>query len=321
MQKYIGDIILDARKDTDNEDVPDGVNDIGIVDADFVRYGIWGQEHLQGLISKKFPNAFLRSKVTALAANQEEYPIDDHLYLGTRIRDVEYSKSGEASTYRRIYPTGLSTVRRNCGGGYFYHRRNGVIILDPIPSTADGYLRVTYERALDWLALRAGVVQSFTDTGTAITALAVDVTASDFLSNDLSAAQYLCINDRYGNVKMYNIPVSSFDPASGAFTMDSFTYAEGESLASGDYVTVGKYTTTHSDLEDMCARYLTEYISRRIFKRDSSDDAKDVHMELANIEKEIIESYELPDTTPKGFPVVDHEILEIEHSGADYGEF
>ena len=101
--------------------------------------------------------------------------------------------------------------------------------------------------------------------------------------------------DADGNVKMRNIPIDSIDSTTGVVTMDPFTYADGEDVDAEDYVTVGRYTTTHSPLVDDFARYLSEYVSRRILFKDSSADAFDVGTEFIDMEQELIDSMKVPD--------------------------
>lgn len=312
MQTYIGDIISNSREDTRNsDDIPTSTNQVGILTASFLRYANWAQQRLQGRISKVYPFVFESQKEIDMVAGQASYSISDHVYLGTRIRKVEYSHSGNVQDYYPIPPTNPYNTYNRQGVPCSYHRRDGYIILEPTPSGAVGKIRVTYERTLDRLDIRRGTITSRTIASGQITALSISTSDDDATFIQAPISKYICVNDADGNVTMYNIPYSSYDSGTGAFTMSAHTYASGETAAVGSYITVGRYTTTHSKLPEEAERYITEYISKRIFKRESSADAAQIEQELVDIENEIISSYKVADKDIKPIPMVDYSYFDI----------
>lgn len=312
MQTYIGDILTNARRDSRNaDDIPSSTNLVGIQTEDFLRYANWAQQRLQGRISKVYPYVFEAQKEISMVANQASYSITDNVYLNTRIRKVEYSRSGNSTDYYPLTPNNPYYTYNGTGVPSRYHRRDGYIIVEPTPNSSAGTIRVTYERALDRLDIRRGVVTAVTLSSTQLTALTIDTASDDTTALAAPISKYLCINDANGNVKMYNVPFTSYASGTGIFTLSAFTFASGESAAIGDYVTLGRYTTTHSKLCEDAERYLTEYVNRRIFKRDSSSDAADVDTELNDIEQELITSYKIADKDIKEVPIADYSWFNV----------
>ena len=109
----------------------------------------------------------------------------------------------------------------------------------------------------------------------------------------LARAQYVCVNDAFGNVTMYNIPVVGYNATTGALAIKdtSFLYQDGESVSVGSYVTVGEYSTTHCKLNHLCERYLAQYMEYKVFRRDSSNDASGAREDMRETLREIQVSY------------------------------
>lgn len=312
MQTYIGDLISNAREDTRNaDDIPTTTNAVGIQTASFLRYANWAQQRLQGRISKVYPFAFEAQQTINLVASQASYAIPDHVYLGTRIRKVEYSPTGLTTDFRPLPPSDPYNTYNRTGQPCCYHRRDGNVILEPTPAQSVGSIRVTFERTLDRLDIRRGVISSRTLTTTQMTALTIDVSSDDTAAFAAPVSKYLCVNDANGNVTMYNIPFTSYDSATGIVTLPAFTFASGETAAVGSYVTIGKYTTTHSKLCEDAERYLTEYINRRIFKREGSEQAGPIDADLADMETEIVSSYKVADKDIKEIPITDYSYFDL----------
>ena len=311
--KYIGDLISEIRRDTNNTDFS---STSGISTEDFLRYSNWGQEMLQGLILQSTPMTFIAEKEISVQANVEAYTIPDNVYLGERIVNVEYTFTGESKDYYKL-PEEMLSTRRNYPQNYptSYLRRNGQIILQPPPTSTQGKLRVNYERQLDRLDTRRGTVSAATVSGAlAVTSITVDIASvsTDDIAN-FSTAQYICINDREGNVLAYNIPVSGYNSGTGGITIlgGTFTLQTGETIPVGSFVTIGKYTTTHSKLKDMCERFIQAYCGWKILGRDSSSGSKlDIASnELKMMKEEIITSYQEPDKDYDDISIVNNSIM------------
>ncbi len=295
--KYVGDLISESRRDSNNTDTT------GISTEDFLRYANYGQEAIFGKILQTSPMSFQAESAISIVADQEAYDIPDNVYLGERIVNVEYSATGLTRDYFKLYEVSLSF--RNTYPSLRpqnYIRRNGQMLLRPTPNQSGGTLRVTYERQLDSVDTRRGQVNG-TPSGAVI-----DLTHGTFGAPSttdealLVANAYICISDAFGNVMLRNGLVSSYVAGTDALTLAAnvSTYLVGTytlaNLADG-YLTIGKYTTTHSKLKKVCERYLVAYMNWKALSRDAATREKSelFREEKMDLEKEIVESYKLPD--------------------------
>jgi hypothetical protein len=179
-----------------------------------------------------------------------------------------------------------------------YIRRGGEILLLPTPTDSNGLLRITYIRKIKKMDKRRGLVQAVTlDSNTStITNLEIDYVNGDTVdSTQLNKDSRVCVVDKYGNIKMENILLSSISTSvsyDATLEIDSsFTYQSGETISTGDYVVSGEYTTTHFELGPEVERYVQCFVEYKILKRDSSVDSQEAFQELAEIENDIISSY------------------------------
>lgn len=316
--RYVGDLIVDSRTDTNNSDYS-ATN--GIQDADFLRYLNYGQENLQSIILRKAPNTFQSQQTISIVANQEAYQIQDNVYFGERIVNVEYSLDGSALNYRKL--RALSISERNDypqahPNGYI--RRSGEILLRPPRNVSQGTLRVTYERQLDKLDVRRAQVN-----GTPSTSL-IDLNSATFGSPSAENEalfvyqQYICLCDFYGNPILYNGVISSYNPGTNILTLDFnvVTYlVAGKTLADCNeaYLTLGKWTNTHSQLKDPCERYLIAYSNWKILGRDAAtmEKSKSFKDELNLILTDISDAYEEADKDEHEIQVTDRQLMLQEY--------
>lgn len=289
--KYVNDLIAEVRRDTRNEDVPTDSAQVGIATNDFLRYINQGQEKCQAVAISAKSTKFNTTKIIPLVNGTVQYEINDRVYLDEHILNVEFSPTGLDRDYYDLREKSLSRRDDSPGIPEFYIRRGNSLLICPAYNASGGTIRVTFDRAVDTLDIRRGTITVATTSATAITALTLDASSDD--ADALATAQFLCINDQFGNVTMYNIPITGYNATTGVVSIlgSSFTFASGESAAVGDYVTVGKYTTTHCKLNDLCERYLQQYSEYRIFRRDSADDASESKNDMKETMKEISASY------------------------------
>lgn len=281
-----------ARRATENEDFS---SDTGINDEELLQYVNDAQYRLLSLITATHPTVFVKeSPLISVVKSQEAYPLPDDTLLENRIVSIEYSDTGLVRDLNKLKPLNLS-AREVSFEGYpnSYIRRSGNILLSPIPSST-GILRINYQRRIAKLDLRRGRVSTVTlDSNTnTITDLIIDPTQADFDGNTLTTCDFICAIDKLGNQKMIKISVDSIDKNTGVVTIDStFKYSEGETLEVGDFIVCGFDASTHSELPMICERYLVAYMTWKLFKRDSSEDAFEQRNELKSMEKDIIEAF------------------------------
>lgn len=290
--RRIEKLILQVRSETDNDDVPSSTEEKGIPDSDFIQFLNDSQDRLQSLIAARYPQVFIREVEIDIVPNQESYTISDRVFLNNRLHTVEFSCTGLVRDYVELEPATVKERYTDTSPDpCYYIRRAGELLLNPIPSRAGGKIRITYERELDDLDIRRGRVASVTGTPITAITLEADLPAPSTLLSGVEVGDYICVCDKDGNVTAYNIPVSSYDSGTRVFTVPSHSLGSGESIVAGSYVTLGRYSSTHSGLPDMCERYLVAYSTLKTLVRDSSEDFTDKNRELSEIESDIIGSF------------------------------
>lgn len=314
--RYIGDLLTQVRERSHNQEYTIGsgtssIEDVveGVGNQQLIEFVNEGQTHIQSAIINAHPVEFVVSKEINIVPNQEEYSIPDNVFVNNRLVSVQYTSTGNAIDYYRLPPRPLRDRFTDITSHpSWYIRRSGKILLNPIPTTGVGKIRVEYYREADRLALRAGKISAITDNGT-ISALTVGT--SDDLPNLISniGDKYLCICDKDGNVKEYNVAYTSYNNGTGVFSGISHARTGTETITTDDYITVGKYTTTHSVLPINCERFLISYGTLMALKLDSSADWQDELAVMQSIKADIIDSFGDMDEDVKDFPVLDSEIL------------
>lgn len=307
MDKYIGSIITNQRTDTRNSDAD------AIPDSDFLRFNQYAQDRLFGLITLSYNWVFEEVIEIDIVAGQNTYEINDNLAFGTRITNVEYSHSGLAKDYRPLQVTADRYVSDDSSSRpYCYRRRHGKIVVEGTPSQSVGKLRATYERALDRLALRAGQING-TPSGTTI-----DLTTSGNLptaENEalFTAGEYICVSAANGEPLLYNAVISSYDAPTDVLTfvanVDTYL-VPGKTLSNlaNQFITIGKYTSTHSKLTNEAEGYFIEYVNRKVHNIDSSDQFAETDKILKEIKDMVVASYKMPDKARKQFPISSKDI-------------
>lgn len=306
MDRYIGDLISDQRFDTQNEDTD------AISSSQFLRYNQYAQHRLYGRITLGFSWLFEETITTAVVADQATYNVEDNLAFGTRITNVEYSETGNTGTWK---PLKVTTDRYRDivtrGRPWEWLRRHGSVVIRPVPDSSTGYLRITYERAMDRLALRVAQING-TPSGTTISTDNIDTT----LTSLLTANAFVCVSDINGVPLLYNGIISSWSSPTLTLTANVEDYLEtGYSLSDLDnaFITVGKYTTTHSKFPNEAEGYFNEYVNRKINGIEDNDTFDLTEAQLTEQEQMIVAAMKLPDKARKTFPIVDHEMLIPEY--------
>lgn len=303
--QYVGDLITLARQRTGNVDYS---ATSGIPDSLMVRTVNHAQSHLQAAILAVFPNEFHTKLEISLTSGTQEYTITDNVFMNNKIVLVEYSQSGNATDYYPLRQGHVFDVRTSQGQPEFYVRRNGKIVLSHVPSTTSGKIRVTYDRAVDALDIRRGTVNG-TPSGTTLVVTNPDEAS---LPLNFTTAEYFCISNRFGDVLLYNGKISSYDSGTNTITgaANISTYlVSGYTLANlaSQYITFGKYSTTHSKLPEPCERYLEVYLQKRALTLDESETSLEEDAELKMIESDILNSYTEESRDVDYIPILDRE--------------
>ena len=289
----IDNLIDDVRKATENEDFSDTS---GIQEQEFIRFLNEGQEHLHARITQQHPSVFLSEQTISITADTEEYSLASDIFIGNKVTQVDYSPTGNAVDYIPLRAGSLRERRTGADGDpQFYIRRGGSILINPVPTTGTGSLRVTYMKRLPKLDKRRASISAVTlnSSNNTITTLTLNVSTDTIDSTALAKSNYMCIVTRNGGIQMKAIEFDSINTTTGAVTVTSgFTYTTGETATTSDYIVGGENSTTHTQLDESLERYLIAYATWKILKRDSnSAEADRQQQELLAMEDEIIANY------------------------------
>lgn len=304
------DLLLDeAKSATENSSA---TSETGVPDSEYIRAFNDAQVKIQSAILLQNPKIMKKEKIINAVANTEAVDLPSDVFGTTRIEKVEYSQTGNASEYYEL--DSAETEERQSGQNgmpSYYIRQNTQLLIQPAPQQA-GTFRVTYEKVLPKLDIRRGRVESVTlDTvNLQISSLVLDATT--FTSDDVEVMnkyEFLCVISKLGVIKMKNIPITDVNSSSGNVTIDTFTYESGETIEVGDYVVAGSYSTTHSELPDICERYLLKFAEWRILKRDSSSDSRESNDELDGMLGDIMATYARSDKAIHTIPIIDTEYM------------
>jgi hypothetical protein len=239
------------------------------------------------------------------------YAIPTDCYMGTRIDNIFYSPSG---LYQDFYPIRKGSLKERIDGingcPSFYLRQGNQIILQPPPQQG-GKLRIIYQKAIPYLDVKRGTVLSVTLSGDTITSLVLDPNALD--ADALLEQNFISIVDKNGNTQMKDIPIDAIDVNTGVVTVSAgFTFENNETIAPGNFALRGKNSTTHSQLPDICEKYLLEYCNMRIFVRDSSTDQAELAALMSKIEGTLKLAFAEPDNDPDRIPIINPFYLGYE---------
>lgn len=306
--RYVGDLLTECQRDTNNVG---STSTSGVDPEDFLRYFNYAQERIQSLVQQSTPVIFQTEEILSIVALQEAYSVTGPIYMGTRIVNVEYSPTSLTRDYYKIYERGIfarDTYPQNYPVNY--SRRGSQILLIPTPSVTQGSIRVTYERELDRLDTRRATI-SGTPSGAVIVTTGADITS---LPTNLTNARYVCVSDADGNILLYNGLVSSWSSPNLTLAANVSTYlTTGYALAdlAGKYLTVQKYSTTHSKLANLCERYLQAYCNWKVLGRDAATKAKAKMFEdeLTLIEQDIVRGYQEPDKDDDNIQIVNEDLM------------
>lgn len=304
--KSLNKIIEHVRRKTNNADNSNTVASDSISTEDFISAVDDAQTDLQTLISNVYADAFQVESLIDIVQGQEEYTIPNRVFANNRIRKVEYSRTGELRDYIELPQRGLTDRYTETGCPTYYIKRAGNLLINPIPNTTQGKMRVSYEKTLDNLDIRRAKVTS--TTGTPITSITIDNVGftTDTAITNLVAGDDICISDDDGVVVAYNIPVTA--GTATTITVDSHTLSAGESISAGDYVTIGRYTTTHSKLPDICEGYMRDAAILQISEDDDLDE-RIAARRLLRKEEKILKTFEDDTRDITYIPIIDKDFI------------
>ena len=208
---------------------------------------------------------FLKDYEFNLIRGQDEYELPIDIYAKSSIDTVAVSfLNGLSQTFLPLKK--VSRKQRGFTFGYFVQEKS--LVFTPKPQSPLR-IKMTYQRKIPSMGLRAGKITSFTSTQLILT---------DWVSGATSLSDFICIVDADGNVlnKITDVnnntafnPIRLTSDVAGTLTVDNTTGA-----INGAYVVSGKYASSHSQLPDECEKYLITALERMIQYRQSSSDVR-----------------------------------------------
>ena len=298
MSKYINALINEIRESTENEEFDET---LGLSEEEVLKFINQAQNRLHSKIVAMHKQTFAEEKVINSVANQESYSLFFNSYLKNYISAVEFSATGSADDYYPLRPT--SSHNRNTGSnGYpnYYFIRAGKFYILPTPNNSSGKFRVTHiKRPLNLDKRRGLIVASGFDSATSPTYIDMTfVNGQTVDQNQLERYSYVTVVDKFGNQKIANILVDSWNLGTGTgdtrISISSSADMElvnSVGIADGDYVISGDNSSTHLEWSPEVERYLQIFAEFKILKRDSSVDSQEQFQELSEIEQDILDGY------------------------------
>lgn len=312
MMRRVDLLLEDVRKTTRNSDNSNTEASDSFRDEEFLRAFNDAQDRIQALISAKYPEVFVSENVVDVVSGTEEYSIGTRVFLNNRVFFVEYSQTGQVQDYQRLNSKRLFERNSDSGTPSYYLRREGKILLNPIPDRA-GKIRINFERELNDLDRRRASVVS--TTGTPLTSISVNTIGATTKLSTLTSGDYICIVDKDGTILAKNIPVSSCTisvVSTSTITIPSHTLGAGETIPAGSFVVIGRETSTHSSLADNLERYLMAFAEARIFELDSSPElSKSRFIEYKQIEGDILDSFADLNRDIENIPILDSSLFDL----------
>jgi len=271
-------LINQSRRATENNDVA------GISTLEFEQYYNNAQDRLQALIHTAHPETdfFAAEGFVSLISGEDAYDLtnledEDGISFKSQILAFNSVFLIERSSGNAYSPLKfISSKERGIGYGYFFQNKKLIIAPSPSGSTSKG-IRVTYAKKLRDLGIRRGTI-------TSLSPLTITATGD---ATDLVDTDYLTIVDKDGASKVDNVVMGGWNSGTGVIT----TTTDVSAAAIGDYVVYGEFASTHSELPDICERYLLEFCNMKIFMRDSSADASIQSSLVKSLEDDIIELF------------------------------
>lgn len=308
MKKFDHQVYL-VRQRTKTDDWDETAGNVhGIPQSVFVELGNYAQDHLQTIIRNVYSQLFITSVEISCVNGTETYSVPDRVLLNGGIIRVEFSQNGQSEYYAPLKRAGLLERSGRKGTPSRYIVQDGAILLNYIPQSTSGKIRVTFIRELDDLDIERGRVNG-TPSGSTIS-----VTSGDEASLPLNLANstHICISNKRGVVVLRNAEIATWSTPTLTVVGDVADYlVSGYTLSdlAGGSITIGEYTTTHSKLPDGCERYIMLYMQKRVLTIDESNTSVEEDMELKTIEAEIMKSFSDEVRDPAEIPVLDWEIM------------
>lgn len=261
-----------------------------ISDDEIILFLNTAQERLQGLILQEHPENqnFAMEAFITMQPNQDTYPLDE-IYdsNGTALKERFFSVNAintvEIDSATGVFQPLNKITSRERMSGYGYFIRSKYLTITPVPSATGRRIRLTGMQKLFRLDKVRGAIGSITTVGSD-TQLGLTSIPS---GTDFQYIDKISIVNEDGEVILNNLKIKSFS------TPNLLISGSLSGVTTDHYIVYGGYSTSQFLYDSMFEKYLFEYVSMRIFMRDSSADITSQRALVQAIEKEIIDTISL----------------------------
>lgn len=279
--KRIEQLIDLARKQSGNSRYD---ADSGVPQSVFVQYFKNAQDSIVMPAINAKSKLLQTVKIVDVVPGQAFYSYPSNIYL-SMIDTMEWSSDG--ITYNDLF-RGIPKDRLDFPGNpCSYIPQKGGFLLNSVAQ--NGKLRITYTMYPNRPQKRSGKVQSVGITGQVVSSLTLDIAEGSYDEDEINSDYFLCVVDKYGVQKAANIPYDSI--SSGVFTLSSHTLASGESIAVGDFITVGENTVNKFELPDPIEAYLLKHAIYEAKYGDNSQWSKAALEDMGMMKQMLLDSF------------------------------
>lgn len=259
--RYISELIRQVRNDSSFKLFTSGtgIQDIEIVDL---------LNHGQTIAVSKITQAsgaqapFQKEVIISVSGGVSNYFTKGLLLHNLKVIDVQF----KAESSQKFLDLEKSTIREIGKAGapkYQWALQNGDIVVEVPESVVISELKIIYENKPLALAQRAGIIISGSGKDGQLLAMNINY-MTNFSDANFNADidRYVCVVDKDGKLLMRNIPYKNI--SSGVFALDAFAYETGETADIGDYVVIGKDSSTHTSLGSEFEVYLVYFVVEQL---------------------------------------------------------
>lgn len=279
--KRVEQLIDLARKQSGNSRYD---ADSGVPQSVFVQYLKNAQDAIVMPAINSKSKLLKTTKTIDVVAGQAFYLYPSNCYLGM-IDTLEWSSGGPV--FNNLFRA-ISKDRLDDAGSpsSYIPQKDGFLLNAPAIS---GKIRITYSLYPNYPQKRAGKIQAVTLVGQTLSALAVDISEESYDLDEINSDYYLCVCDKFGNQKAANILYNS--ASAGVFSLSPFLLQAGESIAAGDYITIGENTTNKCELPNPVESFLIKHCIYEAKYGDNSQWSKAAVEDVSMAKQMLIDSF------------------------------
>jgi hypothetical protein len=192
---------------------------------------------------------------------QESYDLPSDIFGLSYVRSVGRAVDQSPDNQLYVPLDMISEKERRYRLGYILAASK--ILMSPLPTVNLGSgLRISYVKQLPTLSIRVGQISSFTP------GVSIQLGAGYITDQITDYDDFISVVDQDGLIQQSGIRVTGYNTGTGLISTSS-TLAD---VSNGDYVVIGKVSTTNSQLPDVCEGVLTSMVEKAMQRVDASQE-------------------------------------------------